>query len=306
MKPLPASSGDVLADRRAGYAEMLFAAGDIAAAAELLFDALKLAPRWALGWFRLGEIEEAAGALDRAAQAWRTALEIEPADRPGAALKLTLIGRAPQARGPSGAFVETLFDQYAATFDAALVGKLGYRAPEFLDEAIRALGPRRFRLALDLGCGTGLMGERLRGIVERLEGFDISTRMLGKAREKGLYDHLAKADLQAFSRDGEKADLVAAADVFNYVGALDGVFAAIAAMLAEDGLFAFSVEKPPGADGLLLQRSRRYAHSEAYVRRMLAVHGLEILSLAERPIRLDRREPVEGLIVVAAVPLRRG
>ena len=74
MKPLPRSSGDLLADRRADYAEMLFGSGDHAAAAELMLGALELAPDWALGWFRLGEMHEAAGALDAGGArpgAWR-------------------------------------------------------------------------------------------------------------------------------------------------------------------------------------------------------------------------------------------
>ena len=33
------------------------------AAAELMLGALELAPGWAMGWFRLGEFHEAAGAL---------------------------------------------------------------------------------------------------------------------------------------------------------------------------------------------------------------------------------------------------
>ena len=36
MKPLPASSGDLIADRRADYAEMVFANGDHAAAVEFM------------------------------------------------------------------------------------------------------------------------------------------------------------------------------------------------------------------------------------------------------------------------------
>ena len=66
MKPLQTSSGDVLADRRADYAEMLFASGDHAAAAELMLGALELAPDWSFGWFRLGEFHEAAGAGEAA------------------------------------------------------------------------------------------------------------------------------------------------------------------------------------------------------------------------------------------------
>lgn len=299
MKPLSASSGDPLADRRADYAEALFSSHDFVDAAELMLGALELAPGWALGWFRLGEMQEAAGNLEAAAEAWEMSLKLEPADRPGAALKLALIGRAPAKTAPPSAFVETLFDQYAGSFDEALVKKLGYRVPELLADAIAARGVRRFALAFDLGCGTGLMGERLRPSVDRLEGFDISSGMLRKARAKGVYDRLEKADLQHFSYDGPKPDLVTAADVFMYVGALDGIVHAVAGLLAPDGLFAFSVEKLDGDGDFALQPSRRFAHSPAYVRDVLCADGLSLLSLEERTIRQDRGAPITGLIAVA-------
>ncbi|HTH97177.1 MAG TPA: methyltransferase domain-containing protein [Stellaceae bacterium] len=299
MKPLQASSGDLNADRRADYAEMLFADGDHAAAAELLLGALELTPQWAMGWFRLGEMQQAAGASDLAAQAWRVSLQLDPTDRQGAALYLQLIGKAPASDALPSAFVETLFDHYAGSFDESLVDKLGYRLPELLDQAIRTARPGRFPLALDLGCGTGLMGQRLRPIAGRLEGYDISTGMLKRARAKGVYDFLGKADLQDFSYAGPKAELVTVADVFIYVGALDGMVKTIAGLLAEDGLLAFSVERLSGSGDFVLLSSRRYAHSETYVREILAANGFSILSLETTVIRQDRREPVDGLVVVA-------
>ena len=298
-KPLDTSSGDILADRRADYAEMLFGSGEAGPAAELMLGALEMAPGWAMGWFRLGEFHEAAGDVEAAAQAWRMAEKLDPEDRPGAALKLSLIGAGPTLARPPSAFVETLFDQYAEKFDDALVRTLEYRVPDLLMQAISAQSAGRFGVAVDLGCGTGLMGERLRPVSQRLEGYDISAEMLRKARTKGVYDHLAKADLQTFSHDGGKVDLVTAADVFMYVGALEGVFAAVAGMLAPGGLFAFSVELLAGEGDFALQPSRRYAHSEAYVRRVLADKGFSVRSLVVETIRQDRREPVEGLIVVA-------
>ncbi|TGQ65071.1 methyltransferase domain-containing protein [Mesorhizobium sp. M00.F.Ca.ET.186.01.1.1] len=300
MKPLQTSSGDPIADRRADYAEMLFASGDHAQAAELLLGALELAPHWAMGWYRLGEMQETSGRLDLAEQAWAMSLKLDPADRQGATLRLQLIGKAPTAAAPPSAFVETLFDHYAETFEEALVDKLGYRLPAFLERMISKARPGRFRLALDLGCGTGLMGERLRPIVDRLEGFDISGGMLRKARAKGIYDALAKADLQGFSRQGEKADLVTAADVLIYVGALERLVETIAGLLDDGGLFAFSVESLADGGDFALLPSRRYAHSEPYVRRILQAGGLSILSLEPATIRLDRREPVDGLAVVAS------
>ncbi|CAN7146635.1 class I SAM-dependent DNA methyltransferase [Mesorhizobium sp. LjRoot246] len=302
MKPLQASSGDLNADRRADYAEMLHADGDHAAAAELLLGALEMTPQWAMGWFRLGEMQQAAGAPDLAAQAWTMSLQLDPADRQGAALNLQLIGKVPAVDALPSAFVETLFDHYAESFDESLVGRLGYRLPETLDRAIRAARPGRFALALDLGCGTGLMGPRLRPIVDRLEGYDISARMLRKARAKGVYDFLDKADLRDFVRAGPKADLVTVADVFIYVGGLDGVVKTIAGLLARDGLFAFSVETLTGDGDFVLLPSRRYAHAQHYVRDVLAANGLSVLSLESTAIRQDRGQPVNGLVVVARAP----
>ncbi len=293
------SSGDPAADRRVDFAFMLFAEGDHPGAAETLLSALEMVPGWSLGWYQLGEFYEAVGDAEAAVAAWRTALALDPADHSGATLKLALAGAESGALAMPGAFVEMLFDQYASKFDQALVNGLGYRAPVLLEAAIRATGRERFSLALDLGCGTGLMGERLRPMCERLEGVDISSEMLRKAREKGIYDRLEKADLQNFSHAGARPDLVTAADVFMYLGALDGVFPTVSGMLAPDGLFAFSVEKLDAQDGFALQPSRRYAHSEAYLRRILSDNGLAPVSVRTERIRDDRKEPVQGLIVVA-------
>lgn len=291
------SSGDLLADRRADYAEMLAESGDAAAAAELMTGALELAPNWAAGWFRVGELREKAGDSAGAEQAWREALRLEPADRFGATLKLALLGAAPIPETPPADFVEALFDDYADRFDKALVDKLGYRVPELLDAAIRATDFLRFHRAVDLGCGTGLMGVRLRPLCGDLEGIDLSAEMLRKADARGVYDRLVKGDIADLAI-APGVDLVTAADVFMYVGALQTVFARVAAMLKPGGLFVFSVEASDG-DDLVLRDSRRYAHGQAYVERELGVAGFTLLSLTSDTIRMDRGEAIRGLVVVA-------
>jgi len=300
MKPLDTSSGDLLADRRADYAEMLFASADHAAAAELMLGAMELAPGWALGWFRLGEMAEAAGNGAQAVEAWRMALKLDPADRAGAALKLELAGALPPSAAPPGAFVEALFDQYAGSFDESLVERLAYRVPELLFEAIRSLGP--FDVAIDLGCGTGLMGEKLRPIVAELSGYDISAAMLKKAEAKKVYDRLEKADLQSLLLPPGSADLIVAADVFMYVGALDRVVPMAADALKPGGVFAFSVERHDGDESFVLRESRRYAHSETYLRTALTASGFAVQSIGRQTIRMDRGSAIEGLIVVARKP----
>ncbi|MBX3597751.1 MAG: methyltransferase domain-containing protein [Rhizobiaceae bacterium] len=278
---------------------MLFADGDYGAAASLMMDALERAPNWSIGWLRLGEYYEAAGEMSQAVEAWNMALKIDPSDRAGATLKLAIAGAIPHSSRPPSAFVEALFDQYADRFEFSLLQKLGYRLPDLLLRAIHDIQLGPFELARDLGCGTGLMGERLRPNVNRLEGFDISAEMLRRARAKGIYDLLTRADLHNLREFTTFADLVTATDVFNYVGALDEIVSRIAAMQQSGGLFAFSVERHTGIEDFALLTSRRYAHSQPYVERVLASSGYDPLAMTTETIRMDRNEPIEGILVVA-------
>ena len=299
MNPLFFASGNLLADRRADYAEMLFAAGDHKAAAELMGETLALVPEWVAGHFRHGEMLAEAGELAAAVEAWRTVLRLDPEDRLGAALKLELHGALPGLRAAPSAFVETLFDQYADAFEGALVEKLDYRVPELLWRALRKLGREQFAHAVDLGCGTGLMGERLRAATSFLEGMDISGEMLKRAEAKRIYDRLSREDLVQLGALPGGVDLVTAADVFMYVGALAPIFDLVAANLQPGAVFAFSVESHDGPEEMVLRPSRRYAHSPAHIRTLLAAAGFDVASFERSTIRMDRGEPVEGLIVVA-------
>lgn len=303
MPPLSFSSGDLIADRRADYAEGLLAAGEVAAAADLYAQALELAPGWAAGWFRLGEIHAGLGARAPAAAAFAEALRLDPADTMGAGLQIDLLRSHPAAETMPSAFVETLFDQYASHFDHALVETLGYCAPQLLEAQLS--GP--FRRALDLGCGTGLMGDALRPRVGALEGWDISAEMLREAEAKGLYDRLEKRDLSALPPPETRWDLITAADVFIYLGALEQIVGWVALALAPGGCFAFTTEAHDGDEALILRESRRYAHSESYLRTLLATAGFTA-EMSRAVIRMDRGAPIEGFVVRAervTAPLHR-
>ncbi|WP_145962921.1 tetratricopeptide repeat protein [Mangrovicoccus ximenensis] len=83
MNAICASSGRLDADRRLEFAEGLALSGDLAAAIEVLGDAMALVPDWAAGWYRLGEWHEAAGQAGEAVAAWDRAIAADPADSPG-------------------------------------------------------------------------------------------------------------------------------------------------------------------------------------------------------------------------------
>lgn len=297
----PHRSGDPRADRRADYAESYAKSGDHAAAVDLMRQAVELAPGWTLGRMRLAAFLEEAGDRDAAGAVYAAVRAEDEADPYGAGLKLASLGRAPVPVAPPPAFVAGLFDQYAEGFEAALVKRLGYRVPDTLAEAIRDVaGGRRFAAVLDLGCGTGLMGERLRPICDRLEGIDLSAGMLQRARRKKIYDRLVEGDiLDAWADKAVRYDLVTAADVLNYLGDLAPVFARVASVQKSGDLFAFSVEADDGADGFALRPSLRYAHAPAHVVALLDAAGFAPRSQRRAELRQDRGEPVAGALFVA-------
>ncbi len=302
--PLPQSSGDLIADRRFAIAQEYWGRGDLAAAAGLLAQAIEAAPRFVSAWFALGETREKLGACDAAVAAFQQVCALDPEDRLGAGLHLVRLGAIPAGDMPA-AYVRTLFDQYAARFDAALTEGLGYRGPQILTEAVAAAGAAerrtvKFADVLDLGCGTGLAGAAFRPLTRRLTGVDLSERMIAAARAKHIYDRLETGDLVTFlhaeARAGARYGLIIAADVLAYFAWLPSVLTAAAPVLAPDGLIAFTVETHAG-DDVILGATLRYAHGAAHVRRAIADAGLTLLRLTEASTRREAGVAVPGLVV---------
>jgi predicted TPR repeat methyltransferase len=214
-------------------------------------------------------------------------------------------------RAPSG-YVEQLFDQYAHKFDSHLVEVLSYSVPEKLADLLRPHsnpGGEQW-IVLDLGCGTGLSGVAIAPHARQLVGVDLSAKMLEKARERNLYHRLERQDLLAMMQ-GEAAssyDVVFAADVFVYLGKLDELVIQAQRLLHSGGLFAFSVESlealTDGAPALSDQRdyqlnvTGRYAHSVAYLSRLAAQNGFDVLSTTNTQSRLDKGKPVQGYLAL--------
>ncbi|HSV36478.1 MAG TPA: methyltransferase domain-containing protein [Ramlibacter sp.] len=192
-------------------------------------------------------------------------------------------------------YVQGLFDGYAGDFETHLTQVLKYRAPQVLVEGLRASG-RRFERALDLGCGTGLCGLQARPLAATLHGIDLSANMVQRAVARQVYDEVVQADLVEYLlATPRRYDLVLAADVFIYVGALEQVFAGVARVMPPQGVFGFSVELAPPGEDLVLRQSLRYAHSLRYIRKLAEQHGFEISSTKEHPIRHDQETPIAGL-----------
>jgi predicted TPR repeat methyltransferase len=299
------TSGDLIADRRYEFARDLQLKGDLAAAADLLEQAIELAPGFVSAWFTLGEIRQQLGQNDAAIAAFRKARAADINDPHGASLKLMRLGAEELAAMPP-AYVRTLFDQYAPRFDRALIDDLDYRGPSVLFKAVLAARhavkkPAFFKRAIDLGCGTGLAASAFAKEVDHFTGIDLSPGMIEKARATGLYAELEVNDmLEGLRARGEAcADLVLAADAMVYVPDLVPVLTEIRRVLVAGGLAAFTLERNPG-DGVIIGEGLRYAHSPDYVRASLAAAGLRLSQLEQQSFRNENNMPVPGLVVVAA------
>jgi predicted TPR repeat methyltransferase len=151
---------------------------------------------------------------------------------------------------------------------------------------------------LDLGCGTGLSGVALRSLARQLTGIDLSPRMLARARERNLYDCLMEGDLvEVLAGQAASYDLVAAADVFVYIGDLEAVLASVRQALRPGGWLAFSIESLAAGEYRLLPTGR-YAHAPAYIEALARRHGFERVTEQAVTLRVEQGRPVAGQLQV--------
>lgn len=91
---------------------------------------------------------------------------------------------------------------------------------------------------IDLGCGTGAMGARLRERFSghRVIGVDSSPAMLAKAEETGAYDELIETDIEDWRC--KNAGLIFSNAALHWLGDHDTLFPHLAGMLAQGGTLA--------------------------------------------------------------------
>lgn len=223
-------------------------------------------------WRALGHACKKQGRVADALAAYRTAQGLDPEDGESRHMIAALSG-VNTDRAPAD-YVRSFFDSYADRFESHLTGEVNYQAPETLRALYdRVSGGLMLDTVLDLGCGTGLTARAFQGTAERFAGIDLSPRMLRLADASGLYSALREADAETALARSVNLSAVVATDLFIYIGDLDGVFAGAAGALAPGGWLLFSTEADEG-EGYALRSTGRYAQSRAYIRELIARHGL--------------------------------
>ena len=185
--------------------------------------------------------------------------------------------------------MENLFDVYAHKFDKSLLVDLAYDIPEVITQlAVEKHGGGSLGSILDLGCGTGLTGEKVRPFCTTLEGIDLSKKMLEIAKSRNIYDKLDHFDIVEYLSYAElEFDYFIATDVFVYIGDLSEVFRLIKVRNKKRGKLVFSTEHN-NEKGFHLEKSGRYSHSKSYIDELCKEFKFSISHFSETNLRKEK------------------
>jgi len=255
-------------------------------------ESVEVALRMARHLHALGRVERAIDHLERLAEA-------HP-DDPAVGFQLASARGQSPSKAPDD-YIKSHFDGFAGSFDEVLEG-LGYSAPEFVAEEVRALAAgtgRIFQDAVDLGCGTGLCGPLIREVCGKLTGMDLSHEMLQKAAQRGVYDFLVEGELVAFLNADlpTRFDLCVCVDTLCYLGDLAPFFTALGKALKPGGVLVASVERLETETGSYrLHSSSRFAHHPDFLRRSAEAAGLIFGPERREVLRMEFGNEVAGTV----------
>jgi len=90
-----------------------------------------------------------------------------------------------------------LYAKWAQTYDREFADHMGYALPSRVaDTFVSVVGSEKIGRVLDVGAGTGLVGQRLAAHgLARVDALDISVEMLAVAASKGCYNTMIEGDL---------------------------------------------------------------------------------------------------------------
>lgn len=181
-------------------------------------------------------------------------------------------------------YVAGLFDQYADHYDQHLVQQLRYQVPQLIFEKLKSLLDinNKFENVLDLGCGTGLIGQTIYPLASHITGVDLSAEMLTHAQNKNVYHELIQEDLLEFLKMQKVSHwhVIIAADTLLYFGDLQSFFANAARILKSNGYLIITTENSDFYPFQLFNTAR-YGHHPDYIKSLVEQNQLNMISYEE-------------------------
>jgi predicted TPR repeat methyltransferase len=239
-------------------------------------------PNFVAVHFNLGNLYRGTGKIKDAIAWYKAGLKLEPDNIKGATIFRIMTDENPGS--PPDEYIALInnenalfFEQMMKNSDSQIPQLVRAAADQMIMEHESNLVPPISNV-LDLGCGTGRSGVEFRNISNILEGVDLSSGMMTKAREKGVYDTLFLDNFIHFMAQKKDAyDLVLAVDSLIYTGPLEAIFDSVDSVLRKRGAFTFTVEYLDTGDFAVQQQTSRHAHGEGYIRNLAVERGFNVL-----------------------------
>ena len=259
--------------------------------------AISIKPDYAEAYNNIGNTLIAEGKLEEAAEAYNKAIAIKPDYGSAKHMLSALSGTTPKTAPRE--YVEELFDDYSEKFEDSLVNKLEYKTPKLIRNIlIKSDSNKSLGSILDLGCGTGLFGLEIKDHCSKLEGIDLSNKMLSVAKQKNVYDTLSQSDIVEYlSTKPLDFEYYVAADVFVYVGDLSEIFRLIKSRNRKSGKLVFSTEHSE-VDGYHILESGRYSHSKTYIESLCKEFDYKIVHFSTADLRKEKGDFLTGGIYI--------
>jgi ubiquinone/menaquinone biosynthesis C-methylase UbiE len=197
------------------------------------------------------------------------------------------LDEAYQINGPDEA--RRMYGDWAPTYDEGFGAAWGYIAPREIAAILKGEVGAGAEI-LDIGAGTGLVAEHLRGLV--VDALDITPEMLEIARSKGLYRNLILGDLtKALAIPDASYDAVISCGTFTHGHVGPECFPELQRITRPGAVFACGTIGPvlDGA-GFGSELARMVAHGTITP---VAWHDIPIYEGADHPHKDDR-----GLVMV--------
>ena len=215
--------------------------------------------------YRLGALLARCGDKEAARKHLQIYLQQDLVDSRGGRLLLASLGFEQLPERAPDALLDLIYTRRAASWDHARPGV--YHGHALVATCVQQLVGVNTKLDIvDAGCGTGLVGAQIRHQARRLVGIDLSAAMLGKAKEKGIYDSLHQGDLVSFlAARARSCDVVTCAATLIHFGELRPAFEAAATALRDGGLLVFTLFPNDDDDSVAVHPLRGMAHGGCYV-----------------------------------------
>jgi len=162
-----------------------------------------------------------------------------------------LLARAYALRNDNPEETLKLYADWAETYDQTMIDGLAYRSPRRIAALAAVSEPRRDARVLDVGCGTGLLADCLRGEgFSQIDGLDYSAPMLAVAKREGRIEEAFLRDLNApLEMEAECYDMLASTGTFTHGHVGAGCLPGLLALLVPGGRLICTVHRDVWDEG---------------------------------------------------------